>query len=457
MSATALAALSLGLPLLQPLQPAPTYPEGVWIDFRQGTDAQGLEYMEGFQCSHRLTQIDGVGCAQTIPPNAMYLLFKAPREMIMPDRDTLTFEAEVYDDTWHSCWLEVESTTPSVATGESFFRELPGAQRQNTKKWRWLRWQVTDPAFADPMRDAIRFRLYDEAWWNDGRLLSVSQVRVTHEALVFRSEREAMLCGERLPVTVEACDQAGQALPDGTEVRLSTKGKSLAERPKPVTLTGGKANLELVAGQTPGTVGLYGFQPTAKGLVSRPFFVLAGQGPLEERTDSVTAEQLAATARVEGPTVADSTVDTFTDDQGATVLRGSCVFKAGVPPGEARLVLNAPIAGVPRAFRVALGCPDGSVDSVWARFKDANGELFPYYLELRLEGKPLPPYAERGLECRAIAGPTYVEGPGVADGIMDLPGTLYGLDFSPCPGLDRAELDVWGVETDVLAPAQAGE
>ena len=452
MPVTALAALSLGLPLLQPLQPGPTYPAGVSIDFRQGADAQGLEYMEGFQCSHRIAQIDGVGCAQTIPPDAMYLQFQAPREMIMPDRDTLTFEVEVYDEGWHPFMLEVESTSPTVATGESSFRVLSTIQRQDTKKWRWVRWQVTDPAFCDPMRDAIRFRLYDEAWWNDGRLLSVSQVRVTHEALVFRLQQEAVLCGERLPVTVEAYDQAGQPLPDGTEVRLSSRGRSLAERPKAVTLTGGKADLEVVAGPTPGTLWLYGVSPTAHTWLGTPFYVLAGPGPLEERTDAVMAEQLAATARFEGGTVAESTVDTFADDQGSVALRGCCVWKPGAPPGEAVLVLDAPIAGVPRRFRVALGCPDGSVDSVWARIRDANGELFSYYLELRAEGRPLPPYAERGLECRATGGPSYVAGPGKADGAIDLPCTLYSLDFTPSPGLDQAELDVWAVETDVLAP-----
>jgi hypothetical protein len=444
----------LGLPLLQPQQAPNAYPDGVWIDFRQGEEAHGLEYMQADQCSHQLTRIDGVGCAQTIPPNAMYLQFEAPREMILPDRDTLTFEVEVYDGDPHAFMLQVESNKPAVATGESAFRVLSTVQRQGTPKWRWVRWQVTDPAFCDPNRDAIRFRFYDEAWWNDGRLLSISQVRVTHEAVVFRPEQEAVLCGERLPVTVEAYDKAGQPLPDGTELKLASKaGEALGEQlPKSVTLTAGKADLEVLAGPSPGTVSLYGMAAGSKNWVGTAVHVLAGEGELEERTDLVTGEELATTARFQGDTVADSRVDTFTDDQGQVALRAWCSWKRDAPPGETWLLLDVPIAGLPKRFSVYLGCPDQSVDSVWARVKDREGEVFSYYLERRADTIPLPPFAERSVDADALAGPSYVMGPGRADGVIDLPCTLWYIDITPMEGLREAEIHVWGVETDVLAP-----
>jgi len=440
--------------LLQPRQAPATYPEGVWIDFRKGEESHGLEYVEAFQCSRRLTMIDGVGCAQTVPPDAMYLQFEAPRDMIMADRDTLTFEVEVYDGDPHLFTLEVESASPAVATGETHFRQLPRVERHGTREWRRVRWQVTDPAFCDPARDAIRFRFYDEAWWNDGRLLSISQVRLTHEAVVFRPQQEAVLCGDRLPVTVEAYDRAGQPLPDGTEVKLAARpGPALTERPSSVVLKGGKADFEVTAGASPDTVSLYGLPAGARAWVGQPVFILAGEGKLEERTDLVTGEQLAATARFQEDTLAESQVDTFTDDQGQVALRGTCAWKADVAtPADTRLVLNMPIAGLPKRFCVYLGCPDQSVDSVWARIRDRNGELFPYHLERRLDNQPLVPFAERCLEFRAVAGPTYsLEGAKV-DGILDLPCSLYALYIVPMPGFRQAEIDVWGVETEVLAP-----
>ena len=72
MSATTLATMLLGLPLLQPGQAPPPYPEGVWIDFRQGEESHGLQYMQG---SGKVTEIDGVGCVQTTPPNWGHLKF----------------------------------------------------------------------------------------------------------------------------------------------------------------------------------------------------------------------------------------------------------------------------------------------------------------------------------------------------------------------------------------------
>jgi hypothetical protein len=444
----------LGLPLLQPGQAPQAYPEGVWIDFRNGEESHGLELMDGFQCSRKVTDIDGVGCAQTTPPGGMYLLFEAPRDMAMANRDTLTFEVEVYDGDPHRFMLEVESTTPSIATGESAFRVISTIQRTGTPKWRWVRWQVTDPAFCDPARDAIRFRFYDEAWWNDGRLLSISQVRVTHEALVLRPQEDAVLCGDRLPVRVEGYDKSGQPLPDGTEVKLAYKPASaLTERPPSVTLRGGEASFEVAAGPKPKTVWLCGLPAGGRTWVRKPIFILAGQGKLEERTDLVTGEALAATARFASGALAESNVSTFTDDQGQMALRGTCAWKPEVTPGDTRLILDVPIAGVPRRFCVYLGCPDQSVDCVWARMRDRTGELFSYHIEPRDDGHALEYWVEGCLECQA-AGPSYFEGPGTPDSIIDLPCSLYALDIVPMAGYRQAEIDVWGVEVDVLAPPQ---
>ena len=68
---------------------------------------------------------------------------------------------------------------------------------------------------------------------------------------------------------------------------------------------------------------------------------------------------------------------------------------------------GSPSRRVPRRFCVYLGCPDQSVDSVWARFRDRDGEFFSYCLEVRAETRPLPRLAGRCLEARAIAGPSY--------------------------------------------------
>jgi hypothetical protein len=455
MSIATLAALTLGLPLLQPGQEAPANDQaGVWIDFRQGEEPHGLQFVDGFQGSRQLTEIDGVGCAQTTPPGGMYLLFEATRDMIRADRDTLTFEVEVYDGDPHPFMLEVESTTPTIATGGNAYRVISTIQRGGTPKWRWVRWQVTDPAFCDAARDAIRFRFYDEAWWNDGRLLSISQVRVTHQALVFRPQQDAALWGARLPVTLEGYDKEGKPLADGTEVRLACRPRtSLAECPQSVKLAGGKAEFEVQAGQLPGTASIYGLAPGGGTWVGRPIFVLAGAGKLEERTDLVTGEQLAATARFDSPILADSQIGTFTDDQGQVALRATCSWKPEVTaPTDTRLVLDVPIAGVPRRFCVYVGCPDQSVDCVWARIKDRTGELFSYHLEPRAEGHALVGWLEACLECRATAGPSYSETGGTADGVIDLPCSLYALDLVPMQGFREAEIDVWGVETDVLAP-----
>ena len=453
MSAPALAAILVGLPMLQPRQVAGAFPEGVSIDFRNGEDAHGLAFVDGFQCSRKVTDIDGVGCAQTTPPGGMYLLFETDRDMVVPDRDTLTFEVEVYDGFPSPFMLQVESNTPSLATGGDAFRVVSSIRRTGRPKWRQIRWQVTDPAFSDLERDTIRFRFYDEAWWNDGRLLSISQVRVTHEALVFRPQEDAVLCGDRLPVTVEGYDKAGRSLPDGTEVKLTYEPASaLTERPQSVTLEGGETEFEVAAGPEPGTVQLRGLPEGGRAWTGLPIFVLAGQGPLEERTDLVDGEGMAATARFASRDLADSTVSTITDDQGQVVLRGTCVWKPEVTPGETRLILDVPIAGLPSHFCVYLGCLDQSVDGVWARVMDRTGELFSYHIEPRDDGHALERWVEACLDFRALAGPGFRETQGISDGIIDLPCALYSLDIIPTAGCREAEINVWGVEFDVLAP-----
>ncbi|MBM3475352.1 MAG: hypothetical protein FJX75_18980 [Armatimonadetes bacterium] len=458
MPSTAMALLSLGLPLLQPGQPPLPNPEGVWIDFRKGVESYGLEYVEAFQCSHKVTEIDGVGCAQTVAggTEGMALRFEAPPGMIRPDRDTLTFEVEVYDGDPHPFMLMVESAISSDAMGMGFYHALPGVQRRGTPTWRWVRWQVTDPAFCDPARDVIRFQFFDQGWINDGRLLSLSRVRVTHEAVVIRLEQNAVLCGERLPVTVEAYDKAGSPLPDGTEVRLTTRPAGmLAECPQSVVLKGGKVQFDVVAGKKRGTVSLCGLGGQGQAWVGKPIYILAGKGNLEDRTELVTGEQMVARARFQGGSMTGSSISTFTDDQGEVALSGQWSFdrEAG-QNGWAELVLDVPLPGVPRRLTVCMGCPDGSVDSVWARVRDAHGELFTYWLEGITDGRALPEYAERGLDCGALSGPTYVQGPGSWDGVMDLPCTLHTLSLQPMPNVQQAEIDVWRIETDVTAASE---
>jgi len=450
MTAVGMASMLVGLPLLQPQQPPLIHPEGVWIDFRQGLVSEGLEYITGAGCSHKVTEIDGVGCAQTSVggTQAQLLRFQAPPGILRPDRDTLTFEVEVYDGSPQPFMLQVESTTPSEAKGLTYYHTQRTIERHGTPTWRWVRWQVTDPAFCDPTRDGLRFQLFDEGWKNDGRLLSVSQVRVTHEAVVFRPQQDAVLCGERLPVTVEAYDRAGQPLPDGTEVTLTTRpGRALAECPPSVVLNGGKADFEIVAGAEPGTVSLYGLPAAGQAWAGKPIYILAGQGKPEERTELVTGEQLVTTARFAGGPLAE--ISTFTDDWGEVALSGLWAFEQG--GGWAELILDVPLPGVPRRLTACMGCPDQTVDSVWARIRDAHGELFSYWLEGIADGCALPEYAERTLECRALAGPTY--GGGSADGVMDLPCSLYCLTLTRMPGVDHGEIDVWRVEVDVTAPA----
>jgi hypothetical protein len=245
-------------------------------------------------------------------------------------------------------------------------------------------------------------------------------------------------------------------MPSGIVISVlpsSRAGQALAEGPpRSVTLTRGKADFGVVAGPSPGTVSVYGLPSGANTWNGTPFHVLAGPGPLEKRTDLATREQLATTARFEGDTIAESKVDTFTDDQGQVALRGHCAWKPNVAPGATRLVFDLPIAGVPKRFCVYLGCPDQSVDGVWARVKDREGEVFSYDLERRADNRPLPPFAERCLDADARAGPSYMWGPGRADSVVDLPCALWYIDIEPSEGFHEAEIDVWGIETDVLAP-----
>jgi hypothetical protein len=226
---------------------------------------------------------------------------------------------------------------------------------------------------------------------------------------------------------------------------------ALTERPPSVALEGGQASFEVIAGPDPETVQLRGLPAGGRAWTSKPIFILSGQGKLEEWTDLVAGEDLTETARFASRALAESSVSTVTDDQGQVALRGTCVWKPEVTPGEARLVLDVPIAGLPRRFCIYLGCPDQSVDGVWARIRDRTGELFSYHIEPRGDGHALEQWVEGCLDIRAV-GPSYFEGPGTPDGVIDLPCTLYALDIVPMPGCAEAEIHVWGVEFDVLAP-----
>ncbi len=427
--------------------------EGVWIDLRAGEDAHGLEWLDGWQCSRKMGEAGGVQCAQTdLQAGGQYLLFEAHWDMIVPDRDTLTFEVEYFDSGRFPLILQVESALPTVAGAEVYWRGAPTKWREDTRTWRRARWQVTDEAFCDIARGKIRFRLHDQGWRGD-RTLSVSYVRVTHEALCFRPQSEVLLCNQRMSVAMEAYDPVGEPLPDGTEAALSCEPEdSLAALPQSVTLTDGRATLDLQAGAEPGTAWLTARTET---LTARSaLHILAGKGEIVERTDLASGEDLADRAEFVGRNVAESTIDTFTDDQGQVVLCAQFVRKPNA--GEVDLRLGLPIAGFPKRLCVHMGCPDESIETVWAEIVDRDGEVFPYALE-QLGGGPLPHFADRRLDCRASPGPTWNErtwdGQGT-NGVIDPPCTLRTLRLTPSAGLDQGQLHVWGVEVDVLAPAE---
>ena len=491
MNLAALLAVGLGAALGQVQQAPARFPEGVSLDFRQADAAHGLKLIGG---PNKIADVGGVRCVQTDPNAGLYITFEAPREMILPGRETLTFQVTYLDSGSFPVILMVESALPAAAIGDSHWRSVINRRRTGTDTWTQARWQVTDDAFCDPARDAIRFRLYDEGWDGDGRILSIASVKVTHEAVRFRPQQDAVLCGKSLPVVVEAYNAAGDPLPDGTEVKLScqqslvglpwvmpqvadtgpivgTDRQHLAGLPKSVTLTGGKAAFDLKAGgPQPGTARLFGLParaPVLTGTVPTlalpagapvwmggwPVYVLAGEGEIAERTDAVEPANLKEMVHVNPDSVADSTLEMLKDKEGQDVLRVRFTRKKDHRDGyEPELNLNIPIAGVPKRLCVYLGCPDKSLDSIIARVADKDGEVFAYELGQWGAG-PLPPYAECRLDIRAVLL-YWGRGGAISNGVLDPPCLLQSLCPRLMPGLNLGTLDIWAVETDVLAPGK---
>jgi hypothetical protein len=63
----------------------------------------------------------------------------------------------------------------------------------------------------------------------------------------------------------------------------------------------------------------------------------------------------------------------------------------------------------------------------------------------------VPVYAECSLDCRAT---TMTWGWGVANGVLESPCTLRRIRLRPAQGWRDGTLDLWGIQTNVLAPAQ---
>ena len=452
MKITALLVLGLGAALLQPPPVAGQDLGGAWLDFRQNNEGHGIKLVVGggvFQCTTKMVEVGGARCVQADATDSL-IQFEVSREMILPGRDTLTFEAEYFDAGNFPLALLVESALPIAGVGNSHSRAISSRRTTGTDKWLRTRWQVTDEAFGDAARDAIRFWLTNDAWWNDGRTLSVAAVRVTHEAVRFRPQNDGVLCGAPLAVEIEAWNAAGAPLPDGTEVMLTcTPGSALASLPKSVTLTGGKATFEVKAGPKPVTTRLFAMpKGTDAWLGDYPLYILAGEGEIKEWSDFVEPAQLQPMLRFDPDTVAESSFELVKDKQGLDVLRAHYVQKEGPGPPPPVLTFGIPFAGAPRRLSVHLGCPDKSVGSVEAEVDDGEGETFSYHLGL------LPVYAECSLDCRAV-GMNW--GGRVTNAVLDSPCTLRRIRLRPAAGWRDGTLDLWGIQTNVLAPANPAQ
>ena len=187
------AACSLALSLSQPA-PAPfPYPEGAGLDFRNQTN-QGVALVAGGEGTTEIGEWDGVRCLQTsAAEQAYYVYLQIPGDFIRPGRDTLTFEVEYLDNGRGPVLLQVESALPCIAIGGFSYRVAGQLWRAGSGRWRTARWQVTDEAFADPARQAVRFRLFAEEWVPGDRTLRVASVRVSHAAIRMEPEHQVLL------------------------------------------------------------------------------------------------------------------------------------------------------------------------------------------------------------------------------------------------------------------------
>jgi hypothetical protein len=444
-----LAAVSIAIPIFQPTQAQGKYPDGVWIDLRERIDPHGLKLIPGAEGSTELGEMGGVGYVQTnADSKTWYIYFHTPRDFIRPDRDTLTFEVEYLDNGHGPVVLQIDSVLPCIPSGGFNYRAAPAVWRRDTDTWKLARWQIADDAFADAARDGIRFRVFAQGWEGNDPVC-ISWVRVSHEAILMEPASDVVLCGQTVPVTLSACNRAGDPLPDGTQVALSCDPASPAAVDAPTaSLAGGEAEFNVMAGDEPGTAWIAASAGDVS--ASAPLHVLAGDGAVAEQT--VLVEPAEVTAQFAPENVADSSVTLGTDDHGQDVLRCTFSMKPQAQAQFATLTLGVPIPGLPRRFRAFVGSDDESVDSLMLDLVDRDGEVFAYVLDPFGFGT-LKPYMELGLDCRAFSYATF--GTPDRNGIIDLPCSLRSMRARVTEACPESHLTIWGCQFDVVAPTDA--
>jgi len=321
--------------------------------------------------------------------------------------------------------------------------------RAASDEWRTVRWQVTDDAFADAARPAVRFRLFAEEWAGRDRVLRLASVRVSHAVLRMKAEHNVLVCGQATQVQLQAFDAAGDPLPDGTAVRLRVRRDPAALTvPGGVLVQDGQATFEVTAGPEAGSAQLVA--SVADQRAELPLHVLDGPGEVVEQTAEITAAELAANARVTGETTGPSTVALHQDENGVDVLDCTFTRKTDRPDEDLLLELDAPIPGLPSQFCLMVGSADESVESLLVDLTDRDGEVFMYVLKPLFVGQ-LGAFSELELDCRARSYPTY--GARKLNAVLDLPCTLARVRARLKEGVPEGHLRIWGARFDVEAPA----
>ncbi len=445
----ALAAVSIAIPISQPTQVQGKYPDGVWLDLREGIDPHGLKLVPGAEGSTELGEMDGVGCVRTsAEKKAWYIYFQTPKDFIRPDRDTLTFEMEYLDNGHGPVILQIDSALPCIPSGGFNYRAAPAVWRADTNTWKPARWQIADGAFADVARDGVRFRLFAQGWEGNDPIC-ISWVRVSHEAIRMEPATDVALCGQTVPVTLSACNRAGDPLPDGTQVALDCEPPSPAAVDAPtVSLAAGQAKFSVMTGDEPGTAWIAASAGDMS--ASAPLHVMAGDAAVAQQTVLVGPAEM--TAQFAPENLVDSSVTLGADDHGQDVLRCTFSLKPQARAQYATLTLGVPVPGLPRRFCAFLGSDDESVDSLMLDLVDRDGEVFAYTLDPWGFGA-LKPYMELGLDCRAFSYATF--GTPKRNGIIDLPCSLRSLRVRLTEDYPEAHFSIWGFQFDVLAPADA--
>jgi hypothetical protein len=447
MTAFASALLPLLLPVSQPPPPRDAYAQGAWVDFRQGGGPHGLQVMPGAEGATEVGQVAGQPCLETnADTKAYYVYLQTPRDFVRTDRDTLTFEVEYYDNGRGPIILQIDSALPAVPKGGFNYRAAPAVWRTDSKEWKWAVWQVTDDAFADPGRGAVRCRLFAEEWMPDERRLHIGAAAVTHAAIRMKPPAEVVLAGMTCPVDLEAYNEAGEPLPDGTEVLLEVEPPdSAVARPAQVALRDGRGRFEVRAGEVAGTVWIRA--SAGETSASVPLHVVTGEGPVEERTLTIGPGDIARGAQFVADSVVEGSVTPPAPADGAV----ECAFTRRAQGDWARLSLNVPVPGLPRRFCVRAGCPDGSIDGAMLDLLDRDGEVFAYVLDPMGFG-PLRAVEDLCLDARAISYPTF--GSPHVNGVIDLPCSFRSLRFAPVEGKPQGRLTIASIEVDVVAPAR---